>query len=212
MANSKFKIQDSKSGIGSTFGGQLAIGNEINPQSAIRNPQSKNPQSVLVACIGNIFFGDDAFGVEVARVLSERKLPDEVHLVDFGIRSFDLVYAMLDSYDVTIFVDATPRGKEPGTLYVIEPDLSELNNQGESPLMVDAHSMNPIRVLSMVKSMGGEFKRLLIVGCEPETPGGDEGQMGLSERVQEAVGRAADLVESLVSKELAEHQFNSATV
>jgi hydrogenase maturation protease len=179
-----------------------------NPQSAIRNPQSKNPQSVLVACIGNIFHGDDAFGVEVARRLAERKFPDGVRVVDFGIRGFDLAFAVMDGYDVTIFVDATPRGKEPGTLYVIEPDLSELEKQDTQSTMVDTHGMNPMRVLNMARSMGAQFKRLLVVGCEPETLGDEEeGLMGLSEPVQAAVERAIDLIESLISKEIDEHRF-----
>lgn len=61
---------------------------------------------ILVAGIGNIFHGDDAFGVEVAARLARRVLPEEVRVVDFGIRGFDLAYALLDGYDVTIMVDA----------------------------------------------------------------------------------------------------------
>src|ERR1044072_5826255 len=149
---------------------------------------------ILIACIGNIFMGDDGFGVEVARELATRTLPDEVRLVDFGIRGFDLTYALLDGYDVTIFVDATSRGEAPGTLYTIEPDLDELGDLAPEEMMVEPHGMNPMKVLAMVKSMGGEFKRILLVGCEPETLGGEEGQMGLSEPVEaaldEEIGRA----------------------
>ena len=49
--------------------------------------------SILVAGIGNIFMGDDAFGCEVARRLAGRTLPEGVRVVDFGIRGFDLAYA-----------------------------------------------------------------------------------------------------------------------
>ncbi len=82
-------------------------------------------ERILIAGIGNIFLGDDAFGVEVVRRLSRsaRKLPDEVRIVDFGIRGFDLAYALMEGYEVAILVDATPRGGVPGTLYTIEPDL-----------------------------------------------------------------------------------------
>jgi hydrogenase maturation protease len=153
---------------------------------------------ILIACIGNIFMGDDGFGTEVARQLASRALPDEVRMVDFGIRGFDLAYALLDGYDVTIFVDATPRGGEPGTLYTIEPDLKELEDLDAQQMMVEPHGMNPLKVLSMVKAMGGEFKRILLVGCEPATLGPEEGQMGLSQPVQAAVWEAARLVESLV--------------
>jgi hydrogenase maturation protease len=159
---------------------------------------------ILVAGIGNIFLGDDAFGCEVVRRLVERTWPEGVRVVDFGIRGFDLAYALLDGYDVTIFVDATPRGEQPGTLYTIEPELEELNNIEPQAAMVETHGMNPMKVLSMVKSMGGELKRILLVGCEPQTFGPEEGHMGLSEPVAAAVGQAASIVEALVMKVMSE--------
>ena len=69
--------------------------------------------SILLACIGNIFHGDDAFGVEAAKVLATRDLPENVKLVDYGIRGFDLAFALVDGYDITIFVDAMQRGELP---------------------------------------------------------------------------------------------------
>jgi hydrogenase maturation protease len=166
---------------------------------------------ILIACIGNIFLGDDGFGVEVAKHLLTRKLPDEVRVVNFGIRGFDLAYTLLDNYDVTIFVDATPRGEEPGTLYVIELDLHELNEADTQTMMVEGHNMNPMKVLAMVKSMGGEFKKVLLVGCEPATFGPEEGQMGLSDSVSAAINEAIILVESLVTDILGEYQTAKAS-
>jgi hydrogenase maturation protease len=180
-----------------------------NPQSAIRNPQSVK---ILVAGIGNIFLGDDAFGSEVARRLAVRELPDAVRVVDFGIRGFDLTYALLDGYDVTIFVDATPRGGAPGTLYTIEPDLKELDQPDTEGTSVDPHGMNPLKVLSMVKSMGGEFKRILLVGCEPAPLESEDGHMGLSEPVEAAVDEAVKVVESLVREILAEERRKATAV
>ena len=167
--------------------------------------------SILIAGIGNIFLGDDAFGSEVARRLMVRKLPEEVRVIDFGIRGFDLAYALLDGYDVTIFVDATPRGEAPGTLYTIEPDLDELDNLDAGGMMVETHGMNPMKVLGMVKSMGGEFKRILLVGCEPVPLRSEDGHMGLSEPVEAAVAEAVKLVESLITKIL-EEENRRATV
>lgn len=161
--------------------------------------------SILVAGVGNIFLGDDAFGSEVARRLLERKLPPEVRVIDFGIRGFDLIYALLDGPDATIFVDATPRGGEPGTLYTIEPDLEELGG-AEEGAVVETHGMNPMKVLRLVKSMGGHFKRILLVGCEPAPLEAEEGYMGLSEPVEAAVDEAVGLVESLVTKILEEER------
>src|SRR5438045_8939975 len=98
---------------------------------------------ILVAGIGNIFLGDDAFGSKVARRLAYRPVPQHVHVVDFGIRGLDLVYALLDGYDAVILIDATPRGGSPGTLYTIEPDLAELS---KTSAQLEAHGMDPMRV------------------------------------------------------------------
>jgi len=165
---------------------------------------------ILVAGIGNIFLGDDAFGSEVARALARRELPAEVRVVDFGIRGFDLAYALMDGYDVTILIDATPRGGEPGTLYTIEPDLAELETPEADGMMVETHGMNPLKVLSMVRSMGGEFKRILLVGCEPAPLESEDGHMGLSGPVEAAVDEAVRVVESLVTRILAEKRRKTA--
>ena len=109
---------------------------------------------ILVAGIGNIFLGDDAFGVEVARRLSARELPRNVRVTDFGIRGYDLAYALLDGYDTTILIDACPRGEPAGTLYVIEPDLENLGGPEDKQVAVEAHSMNPLNVLRLATSMG----------------------------------------------------------
>lgn len=166
--------------------------------------------SILIAGIGNIFLGDDAFGSEVARRLIERELPPEVRVVDFGIRGFDLAYALLDGYEVTIFVDATPRGGEPGTLYTIEPDLNELDHLEAGGVMAETHGMNPMKVLQLVKSMGGHFKRILLVGCEPAPLESEEGHMGLSEPVEAAVNEAISLIEALITK-IIEEEGRKAT-
>lgn len=161
---------------------------------------------ILIACIGNIFLGDDAFGVEVAQRLAQRTMPDGVRVVDFGIRGFDLAYALLDDYDATIMVDATPQGGEPGTLYVIEPDFDNLEAlEGQ---VIETHGMHPLKVLSLVKSLGGQPKHLLLVGCEPGSLGTEDeymdGYMGLSEPVQLAVDGAIGMIESLVEEILGE--------
>jgi hydrogenase maturation protease len=168
--------------------------------------QTTKPR-ILVAGIGNIFLGDDAFGVEVARRLSAHELPKGVRVTDFGIRGYDLAYALLDGYDTTILVDACPRGEPAGTLYVIEPDLENLGGPEEGA--VEAHSMNPLNVLRLAQSMGGPLKRVLLVGCEPGTLGPEEGQMGLSEPIEGAVDEAVRLVEALVGKILSGDEGSS---
>jgi hydrogenase maturation protease len=157
-----------------------------------------NPR-VLIACIGNIFLGDDGFGVEVARRLADRVLPPGVILKDFGIRGFDLTYALLEPWDLVILVDACPRGGDPGTVYLLLPDPLEPASSDGDGVRVDTHAMNPVNVLRMVRLMGGTPNRILIVGCEPADLGSDEeGKLGLSEPVAAAVAEAAILIETLV--------------
>lgn len=174
---------------------------EVEPwsQDEARHMPAQKPR-ILVAGIGNIFLGDDGFGVEVVRRLAGLNLPASVRVSDFGIRGFDLAYALQDGYETTILVDASPHGQAPGTLYVIEPDLKSLDGAEASQAAVDAHAMNPMRVLRMAKAMNIELKNILLVGCEPETLGGEAGQMGLSAAIASAVDQAVKLVESLVNR------------
>src|ERR1700682_4414087 len=120
----------------------------LGPEEPIASTNVSAP-AILVAGIGNIFLGDDGFGVEVAQRLSQRTFPQGVRVVDFGIRGLDLAYALTDGPQGTILIDAGPRGAAPGTLYVVEPDLTSLHSPNSSPVAVDAHAMNPVNVLRM---------------------------------------------------------------
>jgi hydrogenase maturation protease len=153
---------------------------------------------ILVAGIGNLFLGDDGFGVEVVRRLISRGLPAAARVVDFGIRGLDLAYALQDGYEITILVDAFPHGKTPGTVSIVEPDTSEIAAAPNS--LVEAHSMNPINILRMASAMNGSLNRILLVGCEPASLGGEEGFMGLSEPVEAAVEEAVHATEALVGR------------
>jgi hydrogenase maturation protease len=133
---------------------------------------------VLVAGIGNVFFGDDGFGVEVARRLAAEPLPDGVEVLDVGIRGLHLAYRLLDGYDLVVAVDAVSRGGAPGTVYVLEPELDS------EPVRTDAHAVNLRSVVAMARTLGGRPGRVLLVGCEPAEL--DEG-MGLSAVVATAI-------------------------
>ena len=146
--------------------------------------------TVLVAGVGNIFFGDDGFGSEVARVLAAEPISG-AKIEDYGIRGLHLAYELVAGYDRAIVIDAVPRGGTPGTLYVIEPDVS---GPAATP---DAHRMDLANVFAFVRTIGGDPPPITIVGCEPSAA--DE-QIGLSEPVRSAVQPAADLVRRLVAE------------
>jgi hydrogenase maturation protease len=156
---------------------------------------------ILVAGVGNIFLGDDGFGVEVVRRLAGRELPEGVEVADFGIRGMDLAYALQDDYELVVFVDATPRGEKPGTVYLLEPEIEE-----DGEVTLDTHGMDPLKVIKLSRALGAKPARTLVVGCEPQVviSGEDyeEMLMELSDPVRAAVEEAAKLVESLVAKEV----------
>lgn len=154
---------------------------------------------VLVAGTGNIFLADDGFGVEVAQRLERRALPPGVEVKDFGIRGMDLVYALGEGYDVAVFIDAVPRGEEPGTLFLIEPELELASGE----VMLDAHGMDPVKVLSLAAQLGPVPERVLVVGCEPRVrmTGDEEELVGeLSDPVRAALDGAVEMVESVLGE------------
>jgi hydrogenase maturation protease len=165
---------------------------------------------ILVAGISNIFLGDDGFGVEVAQQLSRRDLPATVRVADFGIRGLDLAYALQDEYETTILIDAFPHGQTPGTVSVVEPDLSDPGTSFGEGNFLEPHAMNPVNVLRMATAMRGKLHRVLLVGCEPATLGGDGGEMGLSPTVAAAVSEAVKLVENLVKETLNQNRKSLA--
>jgi len=175
---------------------------EIEPidPAQVEPPPVVASKRILIAGIGNIFLGDDGFGVEVANRLLGHSFPQGVRVADFGIRGFDLAYALMEGYESTILIDAYPTNASPGTISLLEPDLNELTTSGGSGGFVEPHAMNPASVLRMAAGMGAQLKRVLLVGCAPATLGPEEGQMGLSETVTASVDEAVKLVESLVAK------------
>jgi hydrogenase maturation protease len=148
---------------------------------------------ILVAGVGNVFLRDDAFGVEVVRLLAERPQPPGVQIRDYGIRGVHLVYELLDGYDLFVLVDAAPRGEAPGTVTVLEVELPS----PEAQPVIDAHSLTPDAIFGLLSSLGGHSGRNLVVACEPAEV--DAG-MGLSDPVREALPHAVRAVEEILAQ------------
>ena len=154
---------------------------------------------ILVAGVGNVFLRDDAFGVEVVRLLAERPQPRGVQIRDFGIRGVHLAYELLNGYDLFVLVDAAPRGQAPGTVSVLEVDLPGPDDPQAQPV-IDAHSLTPDAVFGVLSSLGGRPGRSLVVACEPAEV--DAG-MGLSDPVREALPHAVRAVEEILARAVA---------
>ena len=152
---------------------------------------------ILVAGIGNVFLGDDGFGVALADRLSRAELPAGVNVVDFGIRGMDLAFAIQDGYDAVVLLDAAPRGQPPGTLYVIEVDPEE-----EVAPALDTHGLDPVRVIGLVRALGATPPPMFVIGCEPQTrlrPDGEEIVAQLSEPARSALEQGVKITQSLLA-------------
>jgi hydrogenase maturation protease len=170
---------------------------EVEPLAP--EPEAPAGPRVLVAGIGNVFLGDDGFGVALAGRLARRELPAGVEVVDYGIRGMDLAYALLEHWTAAILLDATPRGQAPGTLYVIEPDVEAI----AIDVAPEAHGMDPVRVLALALAMGGTPARTLVLGCEPQRvpdPDSDEIVAALTEPVRGALDEAERMLGSLLEE------------
>jgi hydrogenase maturation protease len=158
----------------------------------------KTGARTLVDGVGNIFLGDDGFGVETVRVLTTHQLPAHVEVVDIGVRGVHLAYQLLDGYDTLVLVDATARGGDPGTLYRIEVDSpGDIVPQGP---VLDGHHMSPDAVLALLETLcsgtgGTPPGRTVVVGCEPASL--EEG-IGLSAPVAAAVPEAVRVIQEIV--------------
>jgi hydrogenase maturation protease len=149
-------------------------------------------KQILVAGIGNAWLQDDAFGGECARRLEARGVPSGVTVMEFGTGGLDLAYEIMRGYDALVLLDASRQGGEPGTLYVIEPELADYEGAIEDGDTINPHAMDPATVLRFVNVVGGFSGKVVVIGCEPGEV--DEIGIGLTPPVEAAVERALTLV------------------
>jgi len=165
-------------------------------------PKTKAKPSILIACTGNVLRGDDGFGIEVGKKLIARKMPSSVEIMDVGIGGLSLVQKLFEGYDALIIVDATYRGGKPGTLYLLEPEIPEIDKQNMDLNIVnylaDQHYVEPTKVLTLAKGLGILPEKVLILGCEPAKC--EDYRLFLSRPVKNSVERAVKTITSLVKK------------
>ena len=154
---------------------------------------------VLVAGVGNVFFGDDGFGVEVVRRLRlGPALPTNVKVLDVGIRGIHLAYELMDGCELLVLVDVAARGHRPGTVSVIEADepTGEQARLERGTPVLDAHGLAPAELLGALSTLQSTPDRTLVVACEP---GDLDPGIGLSKPVAAAVDTALRLITEIIT-------------
>ncbi len=153
-------------------------------------------KQILVAGVGNAFLADDGFGGAVAAAVERRGAPAGVTVMDFGTGGLDLAYEIMRGYHALVLVDVSRQGGEPGTLYLIEPDLEEIAPTIEDGEAINPHGMDPATVLRFVRAVGGWSGKVVIVACEPGEV--EDLGLGLSPALEAAVDQAIALIDETI--------------
>lgn len=147
-------------------------------------------ETLVLGC-GNVLFGDDGFGPAVARALRRRPdLPESMVVLDVGtgVRGVLFNVALSPARPRRIVVvDAVDMGREPGVVWTIEA--------GELPaIKCDDFSMHQLPTSNLLRELN-ELAGLQVTCVVAQIAGvPSEVRPGLSEPVQLAVARAADMI------------------
>ena len=160
---------------------------------------------ILVAGVGNVLYGDDGFGVELAWRLAKRHLPPGVKVIETGIGGMTVVQELMLGYDAVLLLDAHQAGAAPGTVRLLEPilpDLSGLDIHALRDYFADTHYATPMRALSLLDQLGHLPRHIAVIGCEPARH--DAMEIGLSATVSAALDAAETVAVDWIMRRVAE--------
>ncbi len=155
-------------------------------------------ERILVAGIGNLLMGDDAFGPMVIEALEKEKFSENIELRDMGTAGLT-VATDLEGYDTVIFIDSMEMEEEPGTLRQLQVNVEEITPTDAMELSrLTLHEVGLEGLLKFSKAIGTLPTTVYIIGCKPESLGAT---YSLSPRVSEAVPEAVEHVKKLLKIE-----------
>lgn len=154
-------------------------------------------KTVIIGC-GNLLASDDAVGIEVIKILSQRELPPHVELIEAGTPGLSLIH-MLEGADKAIIVDAVMSGAEPGTIYRFTAD----NLPSRDIVPSSLHDLNLVDAIELGRQLQDELmpREIVIIGVEISRA--EKFRIGLSPEVERVIPR---LVEAVL-KELGEEEI-----
>ncbi len=157
---------------------------------------------VLVGCVGNRLRTDDGVGPRVGDHLERQGVPERVRVQEVGIGGIHLVQTLLEEpYDALIIVDCVDRGRPPGTVMTIQPevlDVHELKDIEKYDYLADMHYTKPERAFALARALGVLPDRFLLVGVQPEDA--ETLEQRLTPPVERAVHMAANEVLAIIEE------------
>lgn len=155
---------------------------------------AKLVKKILIAGIGNIFFGDDAFGCEVVKVLQNRQLPKNVKIIDFGIKTRDLAFELCGNYDLVILIDAVKMNRTNDLVDLIELTPNDFVNDFQP----NSHEFKLDETLLFAKNLGANLPKIFLIGYEAQNfEFNSEKSPDFNQAVKEAVEKIEKFLEKL---------------
>jgi len=152
--------------------------------------------TVLVAGAGNELKCDDAFGVvAAARMKDDPRLTEKVVVQEVGIGGIHMVQELFDAFD---------RGGKTGQLWLLEPELPDIDSFTEEErrnFFADVHYATPVRAMTMARAVGALPSMVRIIGCQPSDADafGMDMHADVKAAVPVAIDMAFDLIDTLGS-------------
>jgi len=160
---------------------------------------------ILVAGVGNVLRGDDAFGVEVANRLLAGEAHPNVTVVETGIAGIQLVSDLQEGFDALIVVDTVDRERPPGTVMTIDYDVIDvhaLDHNTKYDLLADMHLATPERSLMVARALGVLPPVVWMVAVQPVDA--ETMHIGMSPEIEDAVDVAVQEINHCVASLLAD--------
>jgi coenzyme F420 hydrogenase subunit delta len=156
-------------------------------------PEHCRVRTLILGC-GNVLFGDDGFGPEVANYLNQHySIPEDTLVMDAGTGVREILFDLLLSEsrpEKVILIDAVDKGRKPGEFFTLElSDLPEVKRDDFSLHLVP--SSNLLRELA---EKGGMDIALWV--CQVQRIP-DEVHPGLSSPLAAAVSKASQKIYNL---------------
>ncbi|HKE56889.1 MAG TPA: hydrogenase maturation protease [Pyrinomonadaceae bacterium] len=115
---------------------------------------------VHIICFGNLWHGDDGFGVHVFRRLAELGVPEHVRVFDAGTAGFNAL-GYFENCRKVIIVDAMESGLPAGT---VRKFPWEATARPEGVLSV--HAVGVDHLLALLPVLNEEMPEVVIIGAQ----------------------------------------------
>ena len=149
----------------------------------------------LVLAFGNPVRGDDGIGPAAAEYLEKCGIGGLTVDTDYQLCLEDTL--SVADHDFTVFIDATLEGEEP---YIFE------QVEGREDPSVFSHSLEPSRIIGLVKSLFGKERTGYLLGIR-----GYDFTMfseGMTEKARSNMNKAMEFITAFLKKEIETGGYN----